>query len=82
MRKYGLRMNPLKCSFGVSAGHFLGFVVHENGIEVGPKKIETIKRIQTLMCKKEVQSLLGKVNYLRQFISNLAGKVESLLSAR
>jgi hypothetical protein len=29
MRKYGLKMNPLKCAFGVSAGRFLGFVVHE-----------------------------------------------------
>jgi hypothetical protein len=58
-------MNPLKCAFGVSAGRFLGFVVHENGIEVDPKKMETIRRIQTPMCKNEVQSLLGKINYLR-----------------
>jgi hypothetical protein len=42
MRKYGLKMNPIKCAFGVSAGRFLGFVVHENGIEVDPKKIEAI----------------------------------------
>ncbi|XP_050914990.1 uncharacterized protein LOC127129933 [Lathyrus oleraceus] len=26
MRKYGLKMNPLKCAFGVHAGNFLGFV--------------------------------------------------------
>ena len=24
MRQYGLKMNPLKCAFGVSAGKFLG----------------------------------------------------------
>jgi hypothetical protein len=29
--------------------------------------------------KKVVQKLLGKINYLRHFISNLAGRVESLL---
>jgi hypothetical protein len=29
--------------------------------------------------KKEVQKLLGKINYLRHFISNLAVRVESLL---
>jgi len=29
MRKYGLKMNPLKCAFGVLAGDFLGFVVHK-----------------------------------------------------
>jgi hypothetical protein len=53
--------------------------VHENGIEVDPKKIEAIKKIKEPTCKKDVQSLLGKVNYLRRFISNMAGKVESLL---
>jgi hypothetical protein len=31
------------------------------------------------VCMKDVQKLLGKVNYLRHVISNLAGKVESLL---
>ena len=28
-RKHGLKMNPNKCAFGVSVGHFLGFNVHE-----------------------------------------------------
>jgi hypothetical protein len=65
--------------FGASVGKFLGFIVHEKGIEVDPRKVETIKRIKRLECKKDVQSLLGKVNYLRRFISNLVGRVESLL---
>jgi hypothetical protein len=65
MGKYGLKMNPLKCALGVSAGQFLGFVVHERGIEVDLKKVEAIRRIQEPTCKKDLQSLLGKVNYLR-----------------
>jgi hypothetical protein len=32
MRSYGLKMNPLKCTFGVSTCKFLGFIVHEHGI--------------------------------------------------
>jgi hypothetical protein len=36
MRRYGLKMNPHKCAFGVSAGKFLGFVIHEHGIEIDP----------------------------------------------
>ena len=28
---FKLRMNPLKCAFGVSAGKFLGFLVHSRG---------------------------------------------------
>jgi hypothetical protein len=34
-RKHGLKMYPNKCAFGVSAGHYLGFLIHERGIEVG-----------------------------------------------
>ena len=30
MRRYGLKMNPLKCAFGVSARKFLGFIIHES----------------------------------------------------
>jgi hypothetical protein len=57
----------------------LGFIVHENGIHVAPKKVESIKKLAEPTCKKDVQKLFGKVNYLRRFISNLAGKVESFL---
>jgi hypothetical protein len=32
MKKYGPWMNPLKCTFGVTSGRFLGFIVHEHGI--------------------------------------------------
>jgi hypothetical protein len=28
MLRYGLKMNPLKCAFGVSADKVLGFIVH------------------------------------------------------
>jgi hypothetical protein len=77
MRRYGLKMNPLKCAFGVSAGKFLGFIVHEKGVEIDLKKIESIKKVQAPTCKKELQRLLGKVNYLRRFICNLSGKVDA-----
>jgi hypothetical protein len=48
MRQYGLKMNPLKCAFGVSVGRILGFVVHEHGIQVDPKKIESIRNLGEL----------------------------------
>jgi hypothetical protein len=34
MRQYGVKMNPLKCAFGASASTFLGFMIHEHGIEI------------------------------------------------
>jgi hypothetical protein len=52
MCPYKLKMNPLKCSFGVSDGKFLGFIVHEKGIEIDPKKIEAIQSVKAPTCKK------------------------------
>jgi hypothetical protein len=39
-------MNLLKCAFGVLAGNFLGFIIHNHGIEINPTKIESINRVQ------------------------------------
>jgi hypothetical protein len=74
---YVLKINPLKCVFGVSAGKFLGFVIHDHGIEINPKKIESINKVQPLQCKNNMQKFLGKLNYLKQFIFNLLGKISA-----
>jgi hypothetical protein len=47
-------MNPKKCSFGVSAGQFLGFLVHERGIEIGLKSQEAVKTMVPPTTKKEL----------------------------
>jgi hypothetical protein len=77
MRRYGLKMNQLKCVFGVSAGKFLGFIIHEHGIEIDPKKIESINKVQLPQCKNDMQKFLGKLNYLRRFIFNLSRKISA-----
>jgi hypothetical protein len=74
-RKHGLKMNPNKCAFGVSAAEFLGFLVHEGGIEVGKKSMKAIDEVVPPTNLKELQSLLGKINFVRRFISNLSQKV-------
>jgi hypothetical protein len=65
MRRFGLKMNPLKCALRVSAGKFVSFIMHENGIEIDPKKIEAIQKVQAPTCKRDVQKFIGKVNFLR-----------------
>ena len=42
LREYGMKMNPLKCAFGVSAGRFLGFMVTQRGIEANPAQLKAI----------------------------------------
>jgi hypothetical protein len=78
MRWYGLNINPLKYAFGVSTGKFLRFIIHEHVIEIDPEKIESFNKVQPPQCKNNMQKFLEKLNYLRQFISNLLGKVSAI----
>ena len=36
-----------------------------------------MKKVEAPACKKDLQKFLCKVNYLRRFISNLSGKIDS-----
>jgi hypothetical protein len=62
--------------FGVSASQFLGFLVHESGIEIGLKSQEAVKTMVLPATKKELQQLIGKINFVKRFISNLFGWIE------
>ena len=61
LRTYGMKLNPEKCSFGVSAGKFLGFMVTQRGIEVSPEQVQSILSLRSPRTKKEVQRLTGKL---------------------
>jgi hypothetical protein len=69
-------MNPKKCAFGVSAGKFLGFLVHERGIEIGLKSQEAVRTMVPPTMKKELQQLIGKINLVKRFISNISRQIE------
>ncbi|CAL8151983.1 unnamed protein product [Prunus armeniaca] len=80
MRQHKLKMNLKKCVFRVQAGNFLGFLVHRRGIEVDKNKAKSIIEALPPRNKKELQSLLGKINFLRRFISNSARKIQPFSS--
>ena len=48
----GMKLNPLKCAFGVSSGKFLGFMVTQRGIEANPIQLRAIMESQTPTSKK------------------------------
>ena len=54
LRKYRLRLNPNKCSFGVRSGKLLGFIVNQKGIEVDPDKVKEIQEMPTPRTEKQV----------------------------
>lgn len=73
IRKFHLKMNPLKCAFGVSSGKFLGFLVR---IEIDPNKIQAIVEMPPPKTLRQLRSLQGRLAYIRRFISNLSGRCQ------
>ena len=54
LRRYGMKLNPLKCAFGVSSGKFLGFMVTQRGIEANPIQLKAIMDSQDPTSRKGV----------------------------
>ena len=71
-RAFKLRINPLKCAFGVSSGKLLGFLVHSKGIDVNPAKATAIVTMRPPATMKELKIFLGKVSYIQRFNLGLA----------
>ena len=74
LRKYKLRLNASKCSFGVGLGKFLGYMVTHKGIEVKPDQIKAINNLRSPRNPKEVQKLTGMAAALNRFISRSADR--------
>ena len=55
LKTYGMKLNPAKCAFGVSAGWFLGFMMTQRGIEANPSQLIAISESATPRSRKEVQ---------------------------
>jgi hypothetical protein len=69
---YRICLNPHKCIFVVKSGRLLGFIVSKDEIQVDPLKIKAILALPPPNNLTQLQSLQGKVNFLRRFICNYA----------
>ena len=76
LRQHQVKMNPLKCAFGVTSGKFLGFVVRHRGIEIDPAKIKAITEMPPPRNLRQLRGMQGKLAYIRRFISNLSGRCQ------
>ncbi|XP_022888168.1 uncharacterized protein LOC111403774 [Olea europaea var. sylvestris] len=74
LRRYNMKLNPLKCTFGVASGQFLGYIVNQRGIEANPAKVAAIIEMSSPQKPKEVQSLNGRIAALSRFISRATDK--------
>ena len=81
LRKYGMKLNPSKCAFGVSAGKFLGFMVSQRGIEVSPDQVKAVMETPPPRNKKELQRLTGKLVALGRFIARFTDELRPFFLA-
>ena len=75
-KQFKMKLNPLKCAFGVSSGQFLGYFMSRRGIEPILTQINTLSQIEELKTVKDVQILVGKVAALSHFISKMFDRCE------
>jgi hypothetical protein len=71
-RYFRIRLNSNKCSFCVTSGSLLRFIVLTTGIMVYPLKVEVIIQLPPPHKILQLQSIQGKANLLRRFIANYA----------
>lgn len=69
VRHYSVRLNSMKCTFGVAVEKFL---LTTRGIEANPDKCATVLEMRSLAKVKEIQRFIGRLTSLSQFISKLA----------
>ncbi|GKU90939.1 hypothetical protein SLEP1_g4880 [Rubroshorea leprosula] len=72
LRRAQMKLNPLKCTFAVESGKFLGYVVSKKGIEVNLEKVEAVQQMEPPRTVKDVQCLTGRVAALHRFIARSA----------
>ena len=59
-------------------GKLLGHIIGKSRIKVDPEWVKTISQIPFLVKKKAMQSFLGKINFLDNFISDYAQIIKPL----
>lgn len=62
-------LNPTKCTFGVQAEKFLGFMLTKRGIKANLDKFHIVIAMKSPTNFKEVQQLSGRLTALSRFLS-------------
>ena len=68
LRKFGLKLNPDKCTFIAPEAKFLGRIVNNEGFRADPEYTRAITEMSPPTTKKELQSFIGRLVWIRQFL--------------
>jgi hypothetical protein len=68
MRKFKMKLNSDKCTFGVPLEKLLGYMVSCHGIDPNPKKVSAITKMKPPESLHDVKKLMGCMATLSRFI--------------
>lgn len=71
-REAKLTLNIKKCEFGKQEIDYLGFIVCEDGLKPGPRKLSAVKDFPEPKSVHEIRRFLGLTGFFRRFIANYA----------
>jgi hypothetical protein len=79
-RRYGLSLNPKTSHFSLEQGKLLEHIVSVDGVKIDSARVIAIQKKIVPRTKKEIQSFLRKINFLRRFIPNFVELVKHITS--
>jgi hypothetical protein len=69
LRKFKMKLNPERCTFGVPSGKLLGYMVYHRGIDPNLEKVSAITKMKPLESLHDVQKLTRCMAALSRFIA-------------
>ena len=80
LNEEGFRLNFDKCRFAATSVPYLGHIISTNCVRPIQENLKAIDAFPTPRSRKNVRQFLGKVNFYRKFIPNIATLLEPLHS--
>jgi hypothetical protein len=69
LRKFKIKLNPKKCTFGVPSRKLLGYMVSHRSIDHNLENVSAITKMRPTVSLCDVQKLMGCMATLSRFIS-------------
>ena len=77
-REYNIKLNPKKCSLGLSEVEYVGHTINETGLHFTRSKLDSVLQFELPTFGKQLKSFIGFCNYFRDHVDNFSTKMHSL----